>query len=402
MNTLRKILYLLILTLPIVLLDAQGSRVSLSIKPQEFVKVPRIAPYRAQVKGTGLEGAVNPDQYIVGPGDIFVISIIGSNPYLIEAAVTPAGQLIIPEIGSLDANGKTASTVIDGIKNVITRQFPEYRVESYLHGIREIRVSASGAVKAPGFYYVTPLLRIADLISRAGGWSANAALHRIVISNAGQEQRQIDLTQFLRHGELNHNPLLKAGDEILVPYADISSELISVRGIGRKPEYFAFSPAETLGEFIDRWFPQKGRSDIGLVEIRRVRADGAEEIVVKHTADYYGTTLQANDIIYLKPLPAVHVVGEVRRPGRYEYQPGLTAISYIAEAAGLSPDGSYTNVKITGSGGKKRGGLEIVIAAGDVIQVGRSSRSALVGQSGYIQVGLAVLNMYLAYLAATR
>ena len=81
----------------------------MSIKPQEFVTVPEVAPYRAQVKGTGLEGVVDPDQYIVGPGDIFVISIIGSNPYLIEAAVTPTGQLIIPEIGSVEANGLTAT-----------------------------------------------------------------------------------------------------------------------------------------------------------------------------------------------------------------------------------------------------------------------------------------------------
>ncbi len=121
-----------------------------------------------------------------------------------------------------------------------------------------------------------------------------------------------------------------------------------------------------------------------------------EQEVRTITAEHFSTVdLLAGDILYVNTIPGVDVVGEVKRPGRYEYQPGLTAEDYLAYAGGITRDGSRSNVIITQENGKRARGGDTDIQAGDVIYVNRYFRSIMVGGMGLVQVALTVLNMYL-------
>ncbi|MCH8328279.1 MAG: hypothetical protein IID15_07135, partial [Candidatus Marinimicrobia bacterium] len=39
--------------------------------------LPRMSPFKARVAGTALEANIDPATYRVGPGDIFLVSILG-------------------------------------------------------------------------------------------------------------------------------------------------------------------------------------------------------------------------------------------------------------------------------------------------------------------------------------
>ncbi len=357
--------------------------------------IPTIPPYRVQVTGTALEQPIDPAAYVVGPGDVFLISIIGLEPYLTRATVTPSGKLVLPKVGSLEVNALTAEEVTRKVLVRIRKAYPSYEADCTLYGIREIRVSLTGAVAKPAFYRVTPIYRLSDLLSLAGGWKANAALHRIEIVGSEGNQRTVDLTGYFHQGDLTQNPLLKEGDQVVIPFSDIHVEMISVRGLATVPAYYTIRPGESLAAFIGRWYDEHSKAEISGVELHRSGKDGLKEVHTI-TAEHFSTVdLQAGDIVYVNTIPGVDVVGEVKRPGRYEYQPGFTAEDYMAYAGGITRDGSRSNVIITQVNGKRARGGDTEIQAGDVIYVARSFRSIMVGGMGLVQVVLAVLNMYL-------
>ena len=112
--------------------------------------------------------------------------------------------------------------------------------------------------------------------------------------------------------------------------------------------------------------------------------------------------LRPGDVLFINPIADIAVVGEVRRPGRFAYQPGLKAEDYVVYAGGVNRDGSTRGIQITRSSGQTVRGGDEEVRAGDTIHVARSFNSVFLGQLGMVQAALTFLNIFLAYLAATR
>ncbi|MFC1543374.1 SLBB domain-containing protein [Candidatus Neomarinimicrobiota bacterium] len=392
-NRLEQIMVLIVLLVTVVVAQAQGTNQKDQI--EEAMGGITVPPYRAQVVGTALEQPIDPAAYIVGPGDVFLISIIALEPYLTRVTVTPSGKLMVPMVGSLEVNALTAEEVSRRVLASIRKAYPTYEADCTLYGIREIRVSLTGAVPKPAFYRVTPIYRISDLLYLAGGWKANAALHRIrFISRAG-DSRIVDLTDYFHQGDLTQNPLLKEGDQVVIPYSEIHNEMISMRGLVTVPAYYTIKPCETLAAFIGRWYDERSKAEISGMQLHRYGEDGQKEVRAVTDDQFASVELQAGDILYVNVIPGVDVVGEVKRPGHYEYYPDLTADDYLTYAGGITREGSQSKVVIIQANGEKARGGDTEIQAGDVINVNRSFRSIMVGGMGLVQVALAVLNLYL-------
>lgn len=360
-----------------------------------------VPPYQVPVKGTALEHAIVPGDYMVGPGDRFIVSILGPEPYLELVTVTPTGAVVIPGIGALSVAGLSAEAAGQRVLTFIKKILPNYEATCSLYGIREIRVSVSGVVKRPGLTQVTPLSRLTDLLNAAGGIQPNAVLHRIRLIRDSEEERILDLTSYYHEGDLSQNPYLKGGDQVIVPYGEITTDLVLVRGLGTGITYQAIKPGETLASLMKRIAHGKN-ADRGSVTLQHRRgADQPEQQVI--TADQFSsTTLQPGDVLYINTIAEIAVVGEVRAAGRFAFQPGLTAEDYIVLARGITRDGSPRKVEIARADGRTLHGGDTQVQAGDTIYVPRSFNSVFLGQLGMIQAALTFLNIYLAYLAATR
>ena len=56
---------------------------------------------------------INPEQYLVGPGDQFIVNIISSeNVANYTLTVSPTGEILIPSVGIVQINGQTLSSSI--------------------------------------------------------------------------------------------------------------------------------------------------------------------------------------------------------------------------------------------------------------------------------------------------
>ena len=382
------------------LLNGQARSVEPEVEEQAAKEDGLMPAYQVQVRGTALEQPILPAEYIVGPGDQFIVSILGPEPYLELVTVTPTGALVLPGVGPVPVEGISAEAVSERVLAFIRDLFPTYEASCSLYGIREIRVSVSGAVRWPGFQDVTPLSRLTDLIDAAGGVRPHAALHRIRLHRGSESSSTLDLTAYYADGVLSENPLLQSGDRIIIPYGEVSTDLVLVQGLGTGPAYHAVRTDETLATFMRRTVHGK-KADLAGVVLQRAGQGGSAALEQVRSDRFDSVALQPGDVLFINPIADIAVVGEVRRPGRFAYQPGLKAEDYVVYAGGVNRDGSARGIQITRSSGQTVRGGDEEVHAGDTIHVARSFNSVFLGQLGMVQAALTFLNIFLAYLAAT-
>ena len=70
--------------------------------------------------------AVNPNLFIVGPGDIFMVDIVTSNLVnQFELIISVTGDLIIPMVGKINLSQKSLSNAINLIEDAFKRQYSD-------------------------------------------------------------------------------------------------------------------------------------------------------------------------------------------------------------------------------------------------------------------------------------
>lgn len=139
-----------------------------------------------------MEGAVDAEAYLVGPGDGFMISIGGPQPLAVAIPVTADGRLILPDGEVIEADGRRLRDVRDDALAALRRTYRSVRVDVSLAQPRQFYVHVSGAVPMPGRYLALPVARVSDLLQLAFADTVNAP-----VSNPTYRPslRNIDLTR---------------------------------------------------------------------------------------------------------------------------------------------------------------------------------------------------------------
>ena len=89
----------------------------------------------------------------------------------------------------------------------------------------------------------------------------------------------------------------------------------------------------------------------------------------------HNVALQPNDTVFVPEAPQVFVSGEVRNPGAYAYQPGLSVRQLVSMAGGLTPEGSMGRLRAVrkkdGKSKEEKIGVDDPIQPGDTLVVKR-------------------------------
>ncbi|MFQ5772374.1 MAG: polysaccharide biosynthesis/export family protein [bacterium] len=116
-----------------------------------------------------LEASIDPNTYIVGPGDQFLINIWSTLESNIRTAVTPEGKLIIPTIGTMNVDGKTLLAVQQLVRKAGEKKYLQSKIDANLVRLRNFRVHVTGQVIKPGPYTALAVYRVSDILEQAGG-----------------------------------------------------------------------------------------------------------------------------------------------------------------------------------------------------------------------------------------
>ena len=356
-----------------------------------------------QYKATSaLERAISPDKYIMGPGDELGISIIMGENLAFSVKVTPTGDIFIPSVGLVYISGVSLNAARVEIKKfIIENAFPNAKVSIALLNIRKFQIQVIGAVKNPGFVEISALDRLDKVVLAAGGFHPLAKEYEITINRKNGTIENVNFLNFIRSGFLVSNPTFLESEIIKVPFGDVSSNSISLRGQVDNNGYDIIEPNETLLGFLNRSINLIDNSNLQSIIITRFIGKKEQIIQVPHT-DFSNFILYNGDIIDIARDDGIMVNGFVQNPGVYNYFPGYLAYNYISMAGGNTKDGSIKKMKIIRKDGTISRKSELKLKRGDVIIVERSSINTFAGSMSILQIVSSFLTIYMTYLSASN
>jgi protein involved in polysaccharide export with SLBB domain len=347
-----------------------------------------------------LEYPINPDDYIVGPGDVFSVAITASVESEYQLMVNPEGMIVIPSIGNLHV----AEMTLTDVKSLIDRSIRQRYVNSIatvtLVQLRSFRVTVSGAVLNPGLVTVTALSRVSDVLEASGGLKlytsttsekqrtqiqgpasvmeqgsqgkmvtevretekrvvsedAAASLRNIFIRRRNGAIILVDLQKYQLTGDLKSNPFLLDGDVVVVPTEQQIVGRIRIEGSVKAPNQFEYVPGDCIRDILLMAHGFSIDADSSQIELVRFKKNSntVDRDVIKldlsQPENYkkaLSMSLLPDDRLFVRPKPMYHeksnveVQGEVKFPGFYAIERNTTRLSEVIKwAGGFTPEAS--------------------------------------------------------------
>jgi polysaccharide export outer membrane protein len=234
--------------------------------------------------------------YRIGPRDVLTLTIYagGERQHAANLTVSSRGIINVPFIGPIRAGGLNISQLENAItKPLAADYFVNPEVNIIVSEYHSLQYYVSGAVGSPGLYEMKSEATLLELIAKAGG----------VSSNRGN-------IAYILHPSANH----------------IDPE---------KKNHSLFSDKDPIK-----------------IDLKKLldKGDMSQNVV-----------LQSGDVVYI-PLQSslnlaeskIYLEGEVKRPGAYDYQEGMTALNACIMAGGFSKFAAPNRTKIIRQDGDKQ------------------------------------------------
>jgi protein involved in polysaccharide export with SLBB domain len=303
-----------------------------------------------------LEGVVDAEAYVVGPGDVFAFSIGGRLPMEQRATVTADGLIILPEIGSFVAGGRSLAEVRRELRAALRRRYVNVDTDAALAQPRRFMVHVTGSVASPGRHAVAPMARVEDALAEAMGGPPMSvlqellddriallpALRNVQIRRQDGTRTSLDVLRYYTTGELEYNPFLLDGDIVHVPSFHRQGDAVFVEDRFGTPRLYDLRPSDTAADLVTVARGANAASVLDAVRLIRLQPDGSLT-----SEEFSGSGLEdALRAMTLRPLDRLLLVdvneragrmdveGAVRFPGSYPILEGETTLQDVLEQAG--------------------------------------------------------------------
>lgn len=308
-----------------------------------------------------LDKPVDPETYIVGPGDRFLISFYGAAYEPVEIEILPEGIVAIPEVGAVKLGQVTLTEAKRLIAEKIATRYRGSEIGISLSQLRLFKVNVTGAVEKPGAVVVSASDRVAEAIDKAGGLQLGASRRNISLRESGGHERIADLTYFFATGELTANPYLHEGQVIFVPMVSDSLNTVEIYGAVNQPDTFEYHAGDRVLDLLKLGFGPRTDADLAHCELVRFMAHDVDtSLIVDLTriladpADAANVELMPDDRLFVRAIAGFHVKeqasvrGEVRFPGDYPLEDGCRTVGdLIKRAGGILPEASLSEAQMT-------------------------------------------------------
>ena len=292
-----------------------------------------------------VEGIPVPPDYIIGPGDTFVLQIYGPSDVEYRLVVPREGRLLIPEIGDIQVAGlsfeeakltlqQTISKMRIGVKTVIT-----------LADLHTIQILMVGDVSRPGMYTVSGLSSLLNTLITTGGIKRTGSLRDIQVRRHNQVIARMDIYNVLLKGVDDDNIYLRQGDVIFVPPI---GPTISVAGEVHRPAIYELKTEQTVADIIALTGGLLPTADIAKSHIERITPDAQRTLLTLGSRETMADMAVKNgDVMRIFPAvkrmdDVVLLAGHVMQPGGYQWQPGMRVSSVINHVSMLRHSTDYS------------------------------------------------------------
>lgn len=296
-----------------------------------------------------------PSDYVLSINDQLELLLTGNNKGLIPLRVDLAGNINIPDVGSISIVNLPLDIAQQKVRQVVSDSL--IGTNSYL-SIKEAslkKISVIGAVNKPGTYLVNPFLTIYEAIKYANGLENEASLRNIRVIDASGNESKYDLYQFLIFGDKDSNPSLQNGDTLIIPAAIGFTEIV---GAVNRPMSYEYLYDDKAGDLIKFALGTKQNADLTKIFLNSLDSN-TKEITTKninqmHKINSYTESIFVGFKSYTPQLQA-YVKGNLSASGYYEYEINTTLEDFLKTISfdeNLYP--FYMILKQTSEDGKSR------------------------------------------------
>jgi protein involved in polysaccharide export with SLBB domain len=294
---------------------------------------------------------IDPDKYIVSPGDKFAILFTSNQITDIRCEINTGGNLFVKSVGLIELGHITLKQAIDRISDRVRIIYPKADFTIQLTGFRIVRVNVTGEVKNPGIYYAPAIWRTSEVIDMAGGLTENALVREIKLCGFGHEYTA-DLVRFNALGDPESNPLICNGSTIEVPHRRSASGHVSISGLVNRPGTFTYVNQDRLTDMIDYAGGLSGPlTDMEIIVSssggqEKLRFDGDSSAVLDWKPSM-GDNIKLVWKEDRRNFGTVDIFGAVIRPGRFTIlQDGFTLADLYRLSGGASAEGCPEMIQI--------------------------------------------------------
>jgi protein involved in polysaccharide export with SLBB domain len=287
---------------------------------------------------TSLQATTVPPDYVISPGDTFVVQVFGATDLEYRLVVTREGRLLVPEVGDLTVGGLT----FDEAKLVIQENIDKVRigVKSVvsLGDLHSMQIIVTGEFEKPGSYTVSGLSSLFNTLFTTGGIKKTGSLRNIQVRRENSLIVNIDMYDFLLRGEARGNIFLRHGDVIFVPPIGTT---VGIAGEVTRPAIYELKSERTVADVIalaGGLLPTAAKEK---PQIRRVTENNSYTLIQADLTRTGGqAAVRSGDLIRVFPVSSkldnvVMLSGNVAFPGGYQWKPGMRLSDLIGTVDAL-------------------------------------------------------------------
>ena len=210
---------------------------------------PPAAPARAPA--TTPQATAVDSSYLLGPGDVIEIGLVGRADFGSRARVSTDGTIQLPMIGSIPAAQRTVLQLADDVRQALIKGgfYADPVVRTEVVGINSRYVTVLGNVGNPGLLPLDRNYRLSEILARVGGRTGNGADYIILTPASGGPSEKYSITQ-LASGGPDKDPLVHTGDKLFIPSAE--NEVFYISGQVNSPGAFPVTDVLTGRMAIDK------------------------------------------------------------------------------------------------------------------------------------------------------
>ncbi len=299
-------------------------------------------------------------EYKIQPSDVITITVHNQPDLTTKTRVTKEGNITFPLVGQLKVQGLTVHEVEQELK---TRLEKDYLVTAqvlvFIETYHTRQISVVGEVKSPGKFDIPSEkpVTLMQAIGMAGGFTKEGDVKNVTVmrvENGEQKTIKINPKDITTRGEKDKDIVVEPGDVISIPEGFNQVSVIGeVKNSGKydMPQEKVVTLLEAIG--MAGGFTKEG--DVKNVTVMRVEK-GEQKTIKINTKDITvrgekdkDIVIEPGDVISVpEGFSEVSVIGEVKKPGKYDMpqEKNMTLLEAIAMAEGFTKDAEVTRVKV--------------------------------------------------------
>jgi len=305
-----------------------------------------------------MDGPVDPKEYIVGPGDVFAVSIWAASSFNFQIPVTPEGSVIIPTVNEIKISGLT----LDSAKRIVIAEIKKKYISGpasfTLYTPRTLIVTVKGAVPEEGKQFVQATNRVDIVVNYRKNdrdpIDTTIAQRNILLYHKDGSRQMVDIEKYYATGNTIYNPLLRDGDMVVVPQRSINQNFISIYGAVNKQGSYEFAEGDSVlimlkiargltkiadsGRIVITRYSNENSPQSFTIDVRKILLGIEPDIPLQR-----GDRIVVFEQYIQNNSASVIVTGEVKYPGRYPITNDSTYLSEIIKLAGGTTQFSSLN-----------------------------------------------------------